>query len=139
MGRPHRVRDVPVRQIGAMREAFPQFTPSPSRGGIIWRGSLRPTIDSPVYNMVILHPFDRTPNVQVARPRIDPRAPHRYPDGSLCLYWPEEWRWSPKERLADSIVPWAALWLYYYEIWLITDQWLGPSSPHGADPTNEAA
>lgn len=35
--------------------------------------------------------------------------------------------------IAKTILPWTALWLYYYELWLDTGKWLGPSS-HTADP-----
>jgi hypothetical protein len=27
--------------------------------------------------------------------------------------------------IATTIVPWLALWLFYYEIWRITGKWLG--------------
>ncbi len=131
-----RQRDLPTRQFLSMREAFPQFTPTPgNRGGVVWRGSLQPTSDSPNYQIVIVHPFNQVPDVRVARPALIADAPHRYRDGSLCLYWPEEWSWTPEAKLADTLVPWTALWLYYYEIWTVTGDWLGPSSPHG----NEAS
>ncbi len=64
---------------------------------------------------------------------------HRYPDGSLCLYWPDEWGWTARESLAATIVPWTAFWLYYYELWLVTGEWLGPSSPHRLGTGKEAA
>lgn len=34
--------------------------------------------------------------------------------------------------IAETIVPWTALWLLYYELWLETDEWLGPEAPHQA-------
>lgn len=135
-----RVRDIPIHQIRSMREAFPQFAYSHWRGGgLTWRGTLRPTMESSEYSVVILHPFDGVPKVMVSSPRIHPGAPHRYADGSLCLYWPTEWRWRSGACIAETLVPWTALWLYYYEIWLIVGEWLGPSSPHGTDPNKEAA
>jgi len=27
--------------------------------------------------------------------------------------------------LADTILPWASLWFFYYEIWLATGEWVG--------------
>jgi hypothetical protein len=48
--------------------------------------------------------------------------------GPVAVVYPPEWRWRPNERLAQTIVPWTALWLYYYEGWLVTGDWLGPSS-----------
>lgn len=34
--------------------------------------------------------------------------------------------------LAQTIVPWAAEWLFYYEVWLEDpeDRWFGPEAPH---------
>ncbi|MGH8092034.1 MAG: hypothetical protein ACREIF_00990 [Chthoniobacterales bacterium] len=33
-------------------------------------------------------------------------------------------------RLADTIVPWTSRWLYFYEIWLATGEWMGGGIPH---------
>jgi hypothetical protein len=74
--------------------------------------------------------------VRVIRPQVQPDAPHRYPDGSLCLYWFKDWRWGPKSLIHETILPWAALWLFYYELWLDTGKWLGPSS-HDPHPSLE--
>lgn len=115
-----------------MAEFYPQFRYQVNRSnGVIWNGRLSPTRDSPDYAIRIVHNPDRIPRVYVESPRLLPGAPHIYRDGCLCLYWPVEWRWTPQESLADTMVPWTALWLYYYEIWQITGQWYGPSSPHG--------
>jgi hypothetical protein len=119
-----------------MNAAFPGFKYRIMRhGGIRWTGRLRPSVDSPWYELVILHELDRAPRVWVVSPALAPNSPHVYrsDDDRLCLYWPKEWSWMPATLLADTIVPWAALWLYYYEAWLVTGEWLGPSSPHGAE------
>jgi hypothetical protein len=138
-GRALQERGHPTRQLRRMSEAFPQFAPTLTRGGgITWHGTLQPTAESPLYHVKISHPFDRTPVVTVVKPVIRPGAPHRYLDGSLCLYWPEEWRWTPRANLAGTLIPWTALWLYYYELWLVTEQWLGPCSPHGSRIAKEA-
>ena len=51
--------------------------------------------------------------------------PHLYPDRSLCLYYPPNDEWNYKNSWAETLVPWASLWLYYYEIWQETGEWLG--------------
>ena len=123
-----------------MKAAFPQFRWRVTRaGGVEWKGALQPTPESHTYDVVILHEPDRMPLVCVERPSIRKDAWHRYRDGSLCLYWPKEWRWSPRESLAETIVPWTAFWLYYYELWCVTGEWLGPSSPHRPGTRKEAA
>jgi hypothetical protein len=123
-----------------MRVHFPGFASCMTRsGGLDWRGVLQPTPDSPSYLVRLLNEPGRAPAVFVLSPSIQRDAPHRYSDGTLCLYWPKEWRWSASESLALTIVPWTALWLYYYELWLVTGDWLGPSSPHRSGTPKEAA
>jgi hypothetical protein len=92
---------------------------------------LSPTPDSPAYLVRIIHDPRRAPRVYIDSHRLDMRCRHIYPDGALCLYWPKEWWWTLGESLAATIVPWIAFWLYYYEIWEVCGEWLGPSSPHG--------
>lgn len=128
-----RQRDVPAHHLAGMRHGFPGFAPRHLRsGGIEWSGSLQPSPDSPEYRVRIVHAHGKPPKVFIVGLQAKPRPPHLYADGSLCLYWPVEWRWGPHRSLADTIVPWAALWLYYYEAWLLTGEWLGPSSPHSS-------
>ena len=117
-----------------MRATFPDFKHRITRqGGVRWIGKLRPTIESPWYELVILHELNNRPRTWVISPPLAPNPPHVYSsdDNSLCLYWPKEWCWTPTTSLPATIVPWSALWLYYYEAWLVTGEWLGPSSPHG--------
>lgn len=91
-------------------------------------GELQPRITSPVYSVEIRYKYREFPKVRVVSPDLTDNPPHCYGDGTLCLYWPKEWRWDPSHLIADTILPWAALWLFYYELWLDTGKWLGPSS-----------
>ena len=59
------------------------------------------------------------------------KVPHMYKDGSLCLYYPKWSEWKYTDKWTETLVPWACLWLHYYEIWLVTDEWLG-GGKHGA-------
>lgn len=128
-------RDQPTQQIESMRRRFPQFDFRALRdGGLEWRGSLQPTPESPVYPLRIVHERDQPPKVLLPQHHPDQDCGHLYSDGSLCLYWPKEWRWTARRLLAETIVPWAAFWLYYYELWQTTGKWFGPSSPHAVDP-----
>ena len=52
-------------------------------------------------------------------------VPHVYRDHSLCLFYPRYQEWDYKASWAETIIPWTSLWLYYYEIWLQTGEWLG--------------
>jgi hypothetical protein len=118
----------PALQDLNIRAGFPGFVArSLAAGGAIWQGTLQPRESSPVYHVVIRHSVDGIPKVHVTSPKLRPN-PHLYSDGSLCLYWPKEWSWRKDQLLAQTIIPWAALWLYFYELWLDTGEWLGPSS-----------
>lgn len=64
----------------------------------------------------------------------DDRPPHLYEcqyygEGreklQLCLYMPGTNEWNDEMLIADTFIPWATEWLYYYEIWRMTGKWLG--------------
>jgi hypothetical protein len=130
-----RSREQPTEQIGSVVQTFRQFSYRATRnGGLVWNGTLAPTLESQPYAIRIVHERDDVPRVFVDGRRLDKRCRHIYRDGSLCLYWTEEWRWKRGERIAETLLPWTAFWLYYYELWEATGRWLGPSSPHGLRP-----
>lgn len=114
-----------------MRQLFPQFTYRAGKN--VWYGHLRPTKDSPTYHVKLEYKPGKAPRVLVLKPEVYPNAPHRYGDGSLCLYYPRYGEWNPGLFLAGTIVPWAAEWLFYYEVWLEDPEgrWFGPEAPHG--------
>jgi hypothetical protein len=43
----------------------------------------------------------------------------------LCLYLPKTYEWQPQMRLDQTVVPWSVLWLFYFEEWLLSDDWKG--------------
>jgi hypothetical protein len=97
-----------------------------SRG--VWKGSLQPNFTSPKYLVEVVYSLGKIPKVWVLSPKIIQGTGHLYGDDSLCLYWPKEWVWGPNEIIAKTILPWTANWLAFYELWLDTNKWLGPSS-----------
>lgn len=121
-------------QIIRMREHFPSLAFKRRGNQPSWCGPLQPTVTSPEYTIKIVYPFarrySRCPRVSIISPRLHPKAPHRYSDESLCLYFPPERSWTPNTFISETIVPWTALWLAFYEIWLDTDHWYGPEAPH---------
>lgn len=139
LGWPRRM-DRPIEQVVRMARTFPQFTFRWNHcGGLVWRGFLQPTPDSPRYPVVIVHNPTEGPRVFVPGQDFDDACRHLYRDRSLCLYWPREWWWTAGESMVSTIVPWAAFWLYYYELWETTGRWWGPSSPHGLRTEEENA
>lgn len=43
----------------------------------------------------------------------------------LCLYHPNRNERSAGMLIADTLVPWAILWLFFFENWIATDVWDG--------------
>lgn len=91
-------------------------------------GLIQPTPLSTNYKVKITYTLGSRPNVFILSPDISiskRKIPHTYPNNELCLFYPKYKEWTKYDYISDKIVPWITDWLYYYEIWLITDKWLG--------------
>lgn len=92
---------------------------------------LKPTDDSLVYTVeLVCIVGKKTVDVFVKNPNLEEIAdgkkiPHRYSNKSLCLFYPYYNEWKYNDIWADTIVPWSCLWLYYFELWVATGEWLG--------------
>ena len=111
-----------------IQKQFPQFSHFVQGGWGLWKGFLQPRFSSPKYLVEVEYRLQLSPKVRVLSPVLHPRAVHLYANKNLCLYWPKEWIWKPDRLIAQTIIPWTGSWLFFYEIWLDTDKWLGPSS-----------
>lgn len=96
---------------------------------LVWEGQLQPTLLSEKYTIRIIYNKNHPPKVFVENPKLRMRLgeipPHLYDECNLCLYYPKKNEWNSRKLLSKTIIPWASLWLYYYEIWLATGNWLG--------------
>jgi hypothetical protein len=115
-------------QAWHIKHRFPNFTYRWKWGEGQWQGTLQPREVSPVYRVQIRYRPRGVPRVSVVSPQLSPKAQHLYQGGFLCLYWSEEWAWHEEALIAETIIPWAALWLLNYELLLDAGEWLGPSS-----------
>ncbi|WIY01834.1 hypothetical protein QRX60_48845 [Amycolatopsis mongoliensis] len=98
---------------------------------------LQPTTASCRYTVQLCYRLGWRPEVRVINPTLHTREgvdriPHTFDNDLLCLHLDDEWR--PTMRLADTIVPWASEWLFYYELWLTTGVWHGGG--HGEQPAS---
>lgn len=98
--------------------------------GFTWDYRDRPTPLSREYSMRIK--FQRgEPSVLVRDPELSALAggrplPHVYQDPlRLCLTLPGTREWTGTMRIDQTFVPWATTWLFYFEDWLISDDWKG--------------
>lgn len=121
-----------VQQYLRLKRDFPDGHGSVSMGKLIWRQSLRPTPISRCYDLRVILGPSPTPKVFVENPCLRDLTsgrslPHVYQQNParLCLYQPNYREWAASMFLSETILPWASLWLFYFEDWLITDQWNG--------------
>lgn len=79
-------------------------------------------------------PDGTSPDLFVLEPNLSVLAsgkklPHIYPhsgkDTELCLWLPGSGDWTPQMKFGETYIPWAAEWLYYFEVWLATGEWEG--------------
>jgi hypothetical protein len=109
---------------------------------LIWTYPHRPTALSREYDIQISYRKDETPDVFVLRPDIEMLAegrslPHVYRNPlRLCLYLPGSREWDSRKRIDQAIVPWTALWLFYFEEWLASDEWQG-GGEHPSDAQSQ--
>lgn len=101
-------------------------------GQLQWFYRTSPTPLSRDYGVRIEYRQGATPQVFVDDPELalitgGRRLPHVYDQrpARLCLYLPRAYEWEPWMRIDQTIVPWAALWLFYFEEWLTTNDWKG--------------
>jgi hypothetical protein len=111
-------------------------TPLRTQDEMIWRGGLKPAALTGTYLVQIQYEARRYPNTVILAPKLarfrGQPLPHVYPGERLCLFYPkaDPAEWTPAMWLSDTILPWTALWLIYYEHWLVTGVWLGDEIDH---------
>lgn len=129
----------PHAQINRMNGRWPGFEIQRVWDGCItWVGILkgfqRPYQVGVIWDMRTA----QAPYVFLVDPPLSPRVDGAFEDiphlifdseepakSGLCLYDPEGNEWSNHMLIADSTLPWAARWLYYYELWLYDGKWRG--------------
>lgn len=102
-------------------------------GRLLWHYEAQPTVVSRPYKVRITYALDQQPQILVAAPNLielagpNRRLPHVYQQDPpiLCLYRPAKREWTPFLRLDQTIVPWTSLWLFYFEEWLVSNEWKG--------------
>lgn len=102
------------------------------RGILNWEFNVRPTPLSRLYKLRIRQQKNLSPEVYVLTPNLNYLAngrllPHVYSQKpvQLCLHFPKNDEWTHDKSIAETIVPWSYLWLFYFEHWLATDEWQG--------------
>ncbi len=101
-------------------------------GQLTWRYLATPSPLSRDYDMRIEFRQGGRPKIFVDGPDLhefagERRIPHLYQQRPprLCLYLPHTYEWQSWMRLDQTVVPWATVWLFYFEDWLESDDWKG--------------
>ena len=110
------------------------------RERLTWRGKVRPTPLSRAYDVRLDYQVGDIPQVIVEAPDLRAlaggrRLPHVYQQDPprLCLYLPKTGQWRPELRLDETMLPWSAVWFFYFEEWLDSDEWKGGGQHPGDD------
>ena len=125
------IRDIPIHiQRAAFTAKIPECELYLDKNYLRVKGSLQPTPRSCWYKYEIKYWTKGTIKIFIRDPLIKTelngkKAEHLYKDGSLCLYFPKAKQFDSKKLIVDYIVPWISLWLFFYEIWLVTGYWKG--------------
>lgn len=127
-----RTRDKTIaEQVASMRYKYPHFTTDfNSHSSMKVTGLLKPTSRSDTYEFVLKYNLTDSPKTKIVSPVLmkndkGEEAPHLYTNENLCLYHPQYREFNRTDFLSDTIIPWTSLWLYYYEVWHLTGEWLG--------------
>ena len=120
-----------ITQVSNMKKYYPQTTRQCKRGKVELTLTLKPTPSSIDYTIKLFAKQDsKVVNIFVIEPKIElfengKKVPHLYSNGALCLFYPKYYELSYSDLWAKTLIPWTSLWLFYYEIWKETGEWLG--------------
>lgn len=124
-------------QATALRVIFPTSKIVLSKDRLEWMGTLQPSPYSCEYTVKIEYDLYGSPKASVIFPELSRRnehpdtpIPHMFEQKYLCLYYPKAGEWRRIDWLHRSIIPWISCWLYYYELWHVTGNWLGGGIVH---------
>lgn len=114
-----------------IRRHYPSFSVSVRCDRLLCVGSVCPAVQGCSYRFQILYQYGSAPQVRILNPRIEPSPDiHMYKDGTLCLYDWREQPWKTTYHIHETLLPWIAEWLLFYEAYQLTGKWLGPEAEH---------
>lgn len=123
-----------VAEIGQLKRYFPSGrVVSETTDSLAWEIQLQPTELSRVYTIKLKYKVGEFPRVFVTNPFPLEKYPgkslleHVYSTSKqeLCLYMRGTGEWTRQKIIAKTVIPWAAEWLQFYELWLATGEWYG--------------
>lgn len=130
-------REVSIsRQLQRMKQlpGFSAWLRGHSR--LVAEGDITPNPLAETYRVRVDYRQNMKPRAWVLSPALAVRPPwrfipHMFDQDRLCLFL--EGEWTAEMYVADTIIPWAAEWLHYYELWHATGVWHGGGHEPGHD------
>jgi hypothetical protein len=124
-----RIKNIPE-QVAGIRSRYPNFQVSFNHLSLKAVGPLQPTARSCTYKVEVKYSLENKPEILVLDPKLTTnfrgdKIPHVYSGNKLCLYRPKYHEFTFTQNISETIIPWITLWLYYYEVWHNTGDWLG--------------
>lgn len=120
------------RQLAFLKLRNPNGNGKLFAGTLRWHYNVQPTPLSRNYQLLLTFRRGGSPHVHVVAPDLRALAqgrdiPHVYDQEAvrLCLYLPMTAEWHSGLLLADTLTHWSALWLFFFEEWLLSDHWKG--------------
>lgn len=112
------------------------------RKRLVATGVIRPHALAREYRVRIEYEPGKYPRAWVDDPPLRPRTKggsikHTYPGPRPCLFHPPGREWTSAMQIADTILPWLMAWLFFYEVWHATGEWLGGGIEHSAPKDEE--
>jgi hypothetical protein len=105
---------------------------------LICRGWIQPSEHSARYKIEIEYVPWNSPDIRILEPEIEINpSTHIYPNGNICLYDWREQPWLKSWHLHETIIPWLAEWLVFYELYILAGKWHGISAFHEGEKTQE--
>ncbi len=128
----NRAISLPCQKIN-LYKSFPDSKCYIVRNKLVWKAKVSPSPLSRIYNAELYYTIHDRPKMYIVGNELqkldDVNFPHKYKIDKenkrvlLCLYRYNEF--SNCKLLSNTIIPWTIEWLYHYEIWLTTGNWLG--------------
>jgi hypothetical protein len=128
--------------VASIRQHFPSGRIVWNHKELSWRGELSPTTWSRTYTIELTYDRNNPPSVFVRDPDLkaiagDRDLPHVYSiaNQELCLYLPHGNFWTPAKPLGTTLLPWTCVWLWNFELWVVTGVWhaAGEHPPKAGD------
>lgn len=119
--------------MSALLFDYPDSEAELDGAGFRWWGCIQPTPMSVNYLVEIVWQPKKRAVVRVLDPVIEDRGgerpPHIFKGRDLCLHLHGEW--TSEDPVSTTLVPWASMWLFFYEIWMFTGEWTGGGHQFG--------